>query len=496
MATLDRQVGASSDDCLAWWTTAWQFDTAEAQWIGNAGDGRSKAGGGMRFTNVTIPQGATIVTAYLTLRARTTRTETVANSKIQGENVDNAATFSTLANYQGRAKTTASVSWNSIPAWTVDVDYNSPEIKAIIQEIINRGGWASGNALVVFWEDHDGNSSSGAIRHAQSYDLASAYAPKLHIEYVLPQTVSPSGIEQPLAYGTPNLNFILYPSGIAQALAYGTPEVQLGAGGLTIYPSGIEQLVALGTPAVLPGAVTISPSGIEQLLAYGSPKLNFILYPSGIAQPLDYGAPQLNLILYPSGIAQPIVIGTPALRYPQTLTPQGISVTILHGMPSIGVYGIIGPSGIEQVIAIGSPQLLKYVWHVILDGQYITESPDINRAYVIGRDANGNPVYGTAVDSTELGLVGERLDFQQELAIPTEAKAGDVASAILAKMRLTTKRGVILIPPNCGQELWDVVQLTDSLGNQSAIKFRVVGIRTEYNPKQARYQHKLILGAP
>jgi hypothetical protein len=134
--------------------------------------------------------------------------------------------------------------------------------------------------------------------------------------------------------------------------------------------------------------------------------------------------------------------------------------------------------------------------HIILDGQYTTESPDINRAYVIGRDIYGNPVYGTAVDSTELGLVGERLDFQQDPAIPTTAQAGDVASAVLAKMRLTTKRGVILIPPNCGQELWDVVQIFDSMGNQSAVKFRVVGIRTEYNPKQARYQHRLILGAP
>jgi hypothetical protein len=63
-------------------------------------------------------------------------------------------------------------------------------------------------------------------------------------------------------------------------------------------------------------------------------------------------------------------------------------------------------------------------------------------------------------------------------------------------MRLTGKRGVILIPPNCGQELWDAVQITDAGANQSAVKFRVVGIRFEYNPKQARYQHRLILGAP
>jgi hypothetical protein len=134
--------------------------------------------------------------------------------------------------------------------------------------------------------------------------------------------------------------------------------------------------------------------------------------------------------------------------------------------------------------------------HIILDGQYATETPQVNRAYIIGRDVNGNPVYGTAIDSTELGLVGERLDFRQDLSIPTEALAGDVAQAVLAKMRLMSKRGWILIPPNCGQELWDVVQVTDAGANQPLVNFRVVGIRFEYNPKEARYEHKLILGAP
>jgi hypothetical protein len=134
--------------------------------------------------------------------------------------------------------------------------------------------------------------------------------------------------------------------------------------------------------------------------------------------------------------------------------------------------------------------------HAILDGQYATETPETNRAYVIGRDIYGNPVYGEAQDATELALVGERLDFQPDPAIPTTAQAADVAAAVLAKMRLTTKRGVILIPYNCGQELWDVVQITDAGANQAFVKFRVVGLRFEYHPKQARYHHKLILGAP
>jgi hypothetical protein len=247
------------------------------------------------------------------------------------------------------------------------------------------------------------------------------------------------------------------------------------------------------------GIKVLSPSGISQVIGLGAPKLNLSIQLSSIVQTIIYGTPSVAtaaLIIYPTSIAQVVAIGTPTLFYPQTLSPQGITQAIVFGTPSVGIVGRLVPQSIVQQISIGSPTLLKYVWHVILDGQYIAESPDINRAYVIGRDAYGNPIYGEAHDSAESSLVGERLDFTQELAIPTTAQAGDVASAILAKMRLTTKRGVILIPPNCGQELFDVVQLSDSMANQSAVSFRVVGLRFEYNPKQARYYHKLILGAP
>jgi hypothetical protein len=234
---------------------------------------------------------------------------------------------------------------------------------------------------------------------------------------------------------------------------------------------------------------------------WGDPITAQTIIPSSIIQSVSYGTPTVEvgsgaLVIIPSSIVQVVAIGTPILKYLQILSPSSIVVTIAYGTPSVGTYGIIVPQSIIQQISIGSPTILKYVWHVILDGQYNIDSPAVNRAYIIGRDAYGNPVYGEAIDSTELGLVGERLDFQQELAIPTTAQAGDVASAILAKMRLHGKGGVILIPPNCGQELFDVVQISDAGANQSAVTFRVVGIRFEYNPKQARYQHKLILGAP
>ena len=135
-------------------------------------------------------------------------------------------------------------------------------------------------------------------------------------------------------------------------------------------------------------------------------------------------------------------------------------------------------------------------FHIIIDARYITESPEVNRAYVIGRDAEGNPVYGTAVTQAEVDLVGERLDFHQLLSIPTGAEAEDVAEAMLATQRIRGSRGFIQIPPNCGAELWDVVRITDELCAQAAATHRIAGIRTEYQPKEARYHQTLYLAAP
>jgi len=246
------------------------------------------------------------------------------------------------------------------------------------------------------------------------------------------------------------------------------------------------------------GVCVVSPSGISQPVSYGSPQLTsiFSIKPSGISQPLAYGTPGVVSIgiISPQGITVGVATGPPALCYPQTISPTEITQQVSVGMPWLGVFGFLKLQGIAQQIPIGSPSLYKYVWHVILDGQYEIESPEKNRVFIIGRDQYGNPVWGTAVDSAELGLVGERLDFQQEVAIATTAEAESMADALLSKMRLSKKRGVILMPPNCGQELFDVVQISDSGANQSAVSFRVVGIRFEYSSMQARYEHRLFLG--
>jgi len=234
-------------------------------------------------------------------------------------------------------------------------------------------------------------------------------------------------------------------------------------------------------------------------LVLGVPSLVLFVKPSAMVQSVSVGQPALSMgkfSILPDSTIVSVSVGEPSLSYPQLISPPSIVHVIDIGQPILFDVGVLKPSGIIQQVSIGIPTLHKYVWHVILEGQYAIETPGVNRSFVVGQDQNGYPVYGNAVDSAELDLVGERLDCQQELAIPIDSQVASVANAILSKMRLTKAMGIILIPPNCGQELFDVVQISDSGANRSASKYRVVGIRFEYNPRQAKYEHRLFLGAP
>ena len=148
--------------------------------------GRQKLG--LRFTGISIPKGATITTAYLRFRAIApdtfnSNTDT-ANLTIQGEAADNATTFSTaINNISGRPRTTAAVQW--LPAaWTAGTVYDSPSLTTIVQEIVNRTGWASGNSMVYIIHCTDSVPSSDCgSRSADSWNGNAATAPELHIEW-------------------------------------------------------------------------------------------------------------------------------------------------------------------------------------------------------------------------------------------------------------------------------------------------------------------------
>ncbi|XOV86957.1 MAG: hypothetical protein ACFHX7_18580 [Pseudomonadota bacterium] len=137
---------------------------------------------GMRFNNISIPPGATINSA--TIRFTVDETDQDATSTtIYGQANTAPATFTSAnSNLSSRPRTTSSVLWSDIPAWTTigasGASQTTPDLKAIVQEIIDLGGWTSGNSMVFILE-------GWGERTAESFDGAPAGAPILEIDYTV-----------------------------------------------------------------------------------------------------------------------------------------------------------------------------------------------------------------------------------------------------------------------------------------------------------------------
>lgn len=123
-----------------------------------------------RFQNVTIPQGATINSAILHIYAHEDE-EDEAIVTVYGEAIDNSPIFNEDEALDDRTFTTASVDWTISDSWIMWEPYQSPDLSVIIQEIVDRTGWASGNSLTLFMQGEDqGASLLDNARDFESYE--------------------------------------------------------------------------------------------------------------------------------------------------------------------------------------------------------------------------------------------------------------------------------------------------------------------------------------
>lgn len=176
-ASGDYTGGRSEDDCQV----AFGAGTISLiSTVGLIGNWTAETYGcGFRFQNVAIPKNAVIISAVLEFECYASLATNTVNVDIYGEDADNSNFFSTFADYQARTRTGAGVLWNAVSAWTVNTHYHTPQITAIVQEIVNRAGWASGNAMTFFVEDNV--SSADARRSIAMYDHATATEPHLKV---------------------------------------------------------------------------------------------------------------------------------------------------------------------------------------------------------------------------------------------------------------------------------------------------------------------------
>lgn len=134
---------------------------------------------GLRFRSITTPKAATIQNAYIQFTTDETKQAGVVELAVKGIALDNTSSWSGSYAVTNAPKTTATTTWTP-PDWNNVGASGANErvnVTAIVQEIINRSGWNTGNAMSfsIAWVNGSG------IRTAESG--TDSGAPQLFIQW-------------------------------------------------------------------------------------------------------------------------------------------------------------------------------------------------------------------------------------------------------------------------------------------------------------------------
>lgn len=133
--------------------------------------------------------------------------------------------------------------------------------------------------------------------------------------------------------------------------------------------------------------------------------------------------------------------------------------------------------------------------HAIFEGRYRAEAWRLSRVQVEGYDpSEDETIMVDAFAWEEIDRLYDRLGRLEDRNIDSVAKAEQRGESYLRGVEMASVNGSILIPVNCGQQLYDVVDITDSRAGLEAAKRRVNGLTLVYSPQRGEYRQRLLLG--
>jgi chitodextrinase len=176
--TLSVSVSSGPDDVFEIEGGTYRTDS-NILWMGRYGSVDHQIG--LRFSNVAIPPNAIINQANLELLGDIDDDNNASSLMIVASVENSAVVWDSGNKPSQRTRTSAGVVWNTMP-W-IATTYTSPNISSVIQEIVNRSGWSSGNSLAIIIRNN-GTTAADADRGFSSYEGGTA--PKLIITYTAP----------------------------------------------------------------------------------------------------------------------------------------------------------------------------------------------------------------------------------------------------------------------------------------------------------------------
>jgi hypothetical protein len=136
-------------------------------------------------------------------------------------------------------------------------------------------------------------------------------------------------------------------------------------------------------------------------------------------------------------------------------------------------------------------------YHPLLKGEY-GQNLTTTHAQVSGEteEEPPTPVRESAFDWDNLQRGIDILAMEYDPNLEETDQAAKRAVALLRHEAQKSLGGQITVPTNVGQELYDVVSVTDIRVPLGSKNYRVLAIQTDYDRRRGVYEQRLALGAP
>jgi hypothetical protein len=108
---------------------------------------------------------------------------------------------------------------------------------------------------------------------------------------------------------------------------------------------------------------------------------------------------------------------------------------------------------------------------------------------------HGKGVFAEGLHWSELEQLYGRALTLLDQNLDSASEATDRAASELRHAAVEAPEGYIVVPTNCGQQLYDVLDITDIRADLSGAKRRVLGLALTYlRRKRPRYDQRIALG--
>ena len=339
---------------------------------------------GLRFTGVAIPPGATITAGAIQFTTDEASSDPTTVT-IQAQDADSAAPFTGAAfNLSTRPRTSAGVSW-SPPAWptvgVAGVDQRTPDLATIVQAVVARAGWTSGNALAFI-------ITGTGHRVASAFEKGASVRARLHVEFTTDGAATPVVTSFAPASGPPGASVTVLGSGLASAT-----RVTIGGSSAAYSVISDDELRVTVPPGAVSGPIQVtSPGGIAtsagSFTVEGARPIRVPQDHPTIQAAVDAATTGATIVVSPGQYAEHVVIDNKVITLGSEFLLTGdravIDTTIIQVDPTSA--GITVEPGASGTAIVGITIRVTPGTSGVVDGVHAPASVTVTDSHIVGWD--------------------------------------------------------------------------------------------------------------